>query len=127
MSAGDRVDWGGDNSPVRGRGSSSFSSLLGRDHSPRANKNNNKYTGFTVKNGGSANQRTAAGLSGLHKTLVDRKVNLKSGNTLVGPKASGGAGTLKTQWVAKDGGTPSRAVVQAKAASVRVRAEKPER
>jgi hypothetical protein len=127
MSAGERIDWGGDNSPVKGSKSSSFSSLLGRNKSPKSNKNNNKFTGFVVKNGGGVGQKTITGLNGLKKTLVDRKVNLKSGSTKVGPKAGGGAGTLRTQWVAKDGGTPSKAVVQSKPVSVKVRAERPVR
>ena len=123
------VDWGinPDKGQSKRLAKASFSGLLGRSKAPKSNKNNNKYTGFTVKNGGTTNQKTISGVSGLHKTLVDRKLNLKSGNTLVGPKASGGAGTLKTQWVAKDGGTPSRSVVQAKPSSVKVRAEKPEK
>ena len=125
------VDWG-DNGKFQRlsrkmQNSGSFSSLLKTNKAPSGRKNNNKDTGFVVKNGGGVGQKTISGLGGLHKTLVDRKVNLKSGSTMVGSKASGGAGTLKTQWVAKDGGTPSRAVVQAKSRSVKVKAERPER
>jgi hypothetical protein len=110
MAIGERIDWGGDASQGRRLSKSSFSGLLGRDKSPRGAKNNNKYTGFTVKSGGSAGQKTAAGLSGLHVTKVDRKVNLLN--------------TRRNQTVTSGGGHPSRAIVQAKPASVRVRPEK---
>lgn len=126
--SGSRVDWGGDSWPKGGRRSSgSFSDLLRSNKAPSGRKNNNKDTGFVVKNGGGVGQKTIAGLGGLHKTLVDRKVNLRSGNTKPSPKESGGAPTKRTQWVAKDGGTPSKRVVQAKPSSVKVRAEKPEK
>ena len=105
---GSRVDWGGDKSPVRGGGNSSFSSLLRREKSPRSNKNNNKATGFVVRNnGGNIGQKTISGTKGLHITKVDRRVNTN----------------LKQPVVVKGGGVTRKSIVQAKADSVRVRPE----
>ena len=106
--AGSRVDWGGDNSPVRGGGKSSFSSLLGRNKASSGRKNNNKDTGFVVRNnGGNIGQKTISGTGGLHTTKVDRKVNTN----------------LKQPVVVKGGGVTRRSIVQSKPNAVRVRPE----
>lgn len=121
---GSRVDWGENGRAVRlGRKmqGGSFSSLLG---SKKSGKNNNKYTGYTSKGGGSASERKAAGIDNLHVTQVERPLNLAKGEAVMGGrKDDGGMHTSTNQWVKKGGGTASKAIVQGKVAGVKVQPE----
>jgi hypothetical protein len=109
MNPGSRVDWGGNQSPVRGRSSGSFSALLGHNRAPKGRGVSpgaaTRRGQSVVRNGGTVGQKTISGLSGLKKTLVDRRVNTAS---------------HKTTQVTSGGGHTSRANIQAKPSSVRV-------
>ncbi len=111
---GSRIDWGDSGKfqrLSRKVSGGSFSSLLSRDGSPRSGKAPGAATRrgqSVVRGGGQVGQKTIAGLSGLKKTLVDRKVNTAYAKNMT--KTSGG-------------GHPSRSIVQAKPNAVKVRPE----
>lgn len=116
-----RTDWG-DNYVRQSRKISGggFSSLLSRNKSPRSGKNNNKFTGSVTRGGGGGSAQAIKGLSGLHKTLVDRPINLRKG---VNISKVPGVNTRRNQSVTRGGGHTRRAVVQAKPSAVKVRPE----